>query len=334
MAVEIAVDSIAVATVGLGGHIHQRRRAARSPVHSEPEAVLGGIHQLAADVLPESPPIVGVGVAVVGVVRRADGLVHIAPNLGWRDVPLGELIRSETVGHLVPDGVPVTVGNEADLGILAENARGAAHGVDDAVYLSGEVGIGGGIVVGGRLLTGATGYAGEIGHLPVNPQGARCGCGGRGCWETEAGKRVLLQLAGVEDEPGADPVAQVMTAAQEGEPRAVRAVEQVGTWLGVGLAGLINVFNPELVVLGGMYGRAFDVLQPALNQALESRAMMTSAPRAGVVPAALGSDASLIGAAESALNPLIEEPTRADATAPGTGRRRPERPAAPLNLQA
>jgi predicted NBD/HSP70 family sugar kinase len=322
LAIEIAVDSLAVATIGLGGHIHHRRRASRSPARNEPLAVLEDIHQLVAHVVPESPPITGVGVAVVGVVRRDDGLVHIAPNLGWRDVPLRELIATETVGRLVPAGVPVTVGNEADLGILAENARGAAQGVDDVVYLSGEVGIGGGIVVGGRLLTGATGYAGEIGHLPVNPQGARCGCGGRGCWETEAGKRVLLRLAGVADEAdeaGADPVTRVVAAAQSGEARAVRAVDQVGTWLGIGLTGLINVFNPDRIVLGGLYGRAFEVLQPALRAAMKTRALTTSTQPATVVPAALGTDAPLIGAAESALNPLLDEPTQAEAAGADAG---------------
>lgn len=345
LALEIAVNSVAVAVVGLGGRVRHLRRATlathRSASRTDPNVVLAMLRDLAADVSVHDAPggraaerVAGVGVAVVGIVRGVDGFVHVAPNLGWRDLPLGELVRTDVVGSLVPDGVPVAVGNEADLGLLAEHARGAAQGCDDVIYLSGEVGIGGGIVAGGRRLIGTTGYAGEIGHLPVNPGGELCGCGGRGCWETVAGQRALLRLAGmsddaaVADDGGAagdaktgdaktgdagaddDAVARVVSAAQAGEPAAVRAVTEVGRWLGTGLAGLVNVFNPERIVLGGLYGRAFGVLEPVLTEALTVRALPTSSSGVSVVPAALGVDAPLVGAAELALAPLLNEPGR------------------------
>ncbi|WP_165367799.1 ROK family protein, partial [Phytoactinopolyspora endophytica] len=241
LAVEIAVDSVTVATVGPGGLIHEQRRVDRiwraatpagqhepaeatdigdrSPEPGGPEDLVRVVRELAVELVRPSQLIIGVGVAIVGIVRRDDGFVHIAPNLGWTDVPLGQIVARELGGGtqhpVIGSDVPVVVANEADLGVLAEHARGAAQGFDDVVYLSGEVGIGGGVVVGGRRLTGSSGYAGEIGHLPVNPDGRACGCGGRGCWETEAGKRAFLRLAGVpEPVTAADPVADVVAAAK------------------------------------------------------------------------------------------------------------------------
>ncbi|AYY14238.1 ROK family protein [Actinobacteria bacterium YIM 96077] len=322
LAVEIAVDSIAVAVVGLGGHVLDIRRVDRGTdgaAGTDVDDMLGTIHALATELCQPDRPVVGAGVAVVGIVRRADGFVHVAPNLGWTAVPLGELVASRVVQEVLGYDVPVSVANEADLGVLAEHTRGAAQGAADVVYLSGEVGIGGGIIADGRWLTGARGYAGEIGHMPVNPDGLRCGCGGRGCWETEAGERALLRLAGDANRPdapdapgrrsGAGAVDEIVTAARGGDPQAGYAVGEVARWLGIGLAGLINVFDPERVVLGGMYGRAFDVLEPTLVEILKDRAL-TPSSGTELVPAALATAAPLVGAAELAFTPLLEQPDR------------------------
>ncbi|NED97636.1 ROK family transcriptional regulator [Phytoactinopolyspora alkaliphila] len=307
LAVEIAVDSVAVATVGLGGHVHDRRRVERPDDRSEPAEIVGMVRALAAELIRPDRPIIGIGVAIVGIVRGDDGFVHVAPNLGWTAVPFGDVVARGLRPLVNSDDAPVFVANEGDLGVLAEHTRGAARGYDDVLYVSGEVGIGGGAIVGGQRLTGASGYAVEVGHLPVNPQGSRCGCGGRGCWETEAGQRRLLHLAGVPDsDAGPAAFAGVVAAARAGEQRARQAVEEVGRWLGIGLTGLINVFNPERVLLGGMYARAFDILEPVVVNVLRERAL-TPSP-AEIVPAALGSDAALIGAAELALAPLLEHP--------------------------
>ncbi|NEE00665.1 ROK family transcriptional regulator [Phytoactinopolyspora halotolerans] len=320
LAVEIAVDFVTVATVGLGGRIHAEQRIDLAHGAAvRPAVLVRQVRDVAAELVRPSQVIMGVGVAIVGLVRGEDGFVHIAPNLGWADVPLGQLVADELrVPTAVAGGsravigpdVPVLVANEADLGVLAEHARGAAQGFDNVLYLSGEVGIGGGVVVGGRRLTGANGYAGELGHLPVNPDGRACGCGGRGCWETEAGKRTFLRLAGHEQserpEQPTDPVAHVVAAAKAGDPQAVRAAEEVGRWLGIGLAGLVNVFDPDRVVLGGMYGRAFDVFEAAVVEVLKTRAL--TPPTVELVPAALGPESSLIGAAELAFEPLLADP--------------------------
>jgi predicted NBD/HSP70 family sugar kinase len=249
------------------------------------------------------PALLGVGVAIVGVVRRDDGQVSTAPNLGWRDVPLGARLTTA-----LDVGVPTFIANDADLGALIELRRGAARGADDLLFIAGEVGVGGGIVVAGRPLTGVAGYAGEIGHISVNPAGRPCRCGSTGCWETEIGEEALLRRAGVPAEGGRRAVDQVIAAAAAGEHQALAAVDEVGRWLGIGIAGLVNVLNPRVVVLGGLFSKLAPRLIPRVEEELDRFAL--AAPRANVRVAAaqLGMDAPLLGAAELAFEPFLADP--------------------------
>ncbi len=306
LALEIAVDSLAVALVGLGGTVFERVRVDRPRGHSAVDDVVADLVGLVADVRARRPaidPVMGIGVAVVGVVRRADGLVSMAPNLGWRDAPLGERLAA-ALGM----GIPISVANEADLGVLAEHRRGEAVGVDDVLYLSGEVGVGGGLIVDGLPLTGAAGYGGEVGHVPFDPDGAPCRCGSTGCWETLVGEGALLRLAGHPSASGRAAVDAVLAEAAGGSPQALAALAHVGRWLGIGLAGLVNVLDPRLVILGGLFGRIHPFVRDSLEGELDRRAL--AAPRAlvRVVPARLGADAPLLGAAELALEPLLADP--------------------------
>ncbi|HEY4753640.1 MAG TPA: ROK family protein, partial [Candidatus Limnocylindrales bacterium] len=195
VAFSIGVDSLSAAIVGLGGIVLGIARIDRPRRHQAPEAIVGDLVAM-LDGMPGGRPdvesVVAVGVAVAGVVRR-DGLVETAPNLGWVGVPLGTLVAAQ----LGWDDVPVIARNEADLGVLAEHRRGAAVGVDDVLYLHGEVGVGGGLIMDGRPLSGAAGYAGEVGHFPVTQDGLPCPCGSSGCWETEIGAGALLMRAGL-----------------------------------------------------------------------------------------------------------------------------------------
>ena len=174
LALEIAVDSLAAATVGLGGEVFDLVRVDLPRRRSSVGEIVTVLAGLAGDLrarLPAAENVVGVGVAVVGVVRRSDGMVSVAPNLGWRDEPLGELL-TQALGL----DVPVAFANEADLAALAEHRRGAARDIDDVVLIWGSIGVGGGLIVDGRPLIGAAGYGGEVGHLPVNPDGLPCRC--------------------------------------------------------------------------------------------------------------------------------------------------------------
>jgi predicted NBD/HSP70 family sugar kinase len=218
-------------------------------------------------------------------------------------VPLGERLAA-ALGL----DVPIFVANEADLGALIELRRGAARGADDLLFIAGEVGVGGGIVVAGRPLTGVAGYAGEIGHLPVNPAGRPCRCGSMGCWETEIGEEALLRHAGLPADGGRKAVDQVIAAARKGEPAALAAVTEVGRWLGIGLAGLVNVLNPRVVVLGGLFSRLSPFLMEQIEAQLDRYALAAPRRNLRLAPAQLGIDAPLLGAAELAFEPFLADP--------------------------
>ncbi len=308
VALDIAVDSLAAAIVGLGGRTLARVRIERSRGHSSVDEIAADLTGLARTLLdrrPAAEPVVGIGVAVVGVVRRSDGVVSMAPNLGWRDIPLGERLA-----RALDLSVPVSVANEADLGTLAELRRGAAVGAEDLVYISGEVGVGGGLIVGGRPLTGIAGYAGEVGHMPVNPEGASCRCGSVGCWETEVGEDALLVRAGLMPGGGRAAVDAVLRDATAGSATAQAALEHVGTWLGLGLASLVNLLNPQLIVLGGRFGRMYPFVTRALHAELDRRTLPAARSLVTVIPTSLGADAPLLGAAELALEPLLADPAQ------------------------
>ena len=306
LALEIAVDSLAVGLVGLGGEILERVRVDRPKEHISVEDVVADLVELVTLVRARRPnvdPLVGIGVAIVGVVRRTDGLVSMAPNLGWRDVPLGDRL-----GLALGDLVPIAVANDADLGALAEVRRGAARGADHVLFISAEVGVGGGLIVDGDPLPSVAGYAGEVGHIPVNPAGLSCRCGSVGCWETEVGADALLRRAGHQPGGGRRELDAVLREAESGSPVALGALDEVGRWIGFGLAGLVNIFNPRLIVLGGLFGRIHPFVDDTLEAELDRLALEAPRRLVRVVPASLGIDAPLLGAAEFAFEPLLGDP--------------------------
>ncbi len=308
LAVELSVDSIAVATVGLGSHVYSRLRVARPRGRFSPQETVYDVAKLAGPLLGSLPKHVfaGVGVGVVGITRRSDGFVHLAPNLGWHNVPLAEILGEE-LGY---DGL-VLVANDADLGAIAEHRRGVRPGVQNLIYISGEVGIGTGIIVDGEPVLGSAGYAGEAGHMLVNPNGRRCRCGSVGCWETEAGEVALLRHAGTPDSgAGLEGVKAIADRAAAGDAKTLQALSEVGHWLGTGIGNLVNIFNPEMVVLGGMYHRLFPFLEEAINEAISTRALDAPAKMVTVTRSGLNSDAALIGASELVFSRVVADPAR------------------------
>jgi predicted NBD/HSP70 family sugar kinase len=307
LAIELSVDSIAVATLGLGGRVFNRIRIARPRGHVSPEEMVEDAAQLAEPLLDALPPehgFAGVAAAMVGITRRSDGFVHLAPNLGWREIPLGEMLATALdVGH------PITVANEADLGALGEFRRGTQAGVRNLVYVHGEVGIGTGVIVDGKPLLGMLGYAGEAGHMLVNPGGRRCHCGATGCWETEAGEPAVLRHAGVETaETGMGLIDEVVSKAEAGDGQTLDAMNRVGRWLGVGVGDLVNIFNPELVLLGGLFHRLYGYLEESVMAGARSRMLAAPGETVEIARGDLGVDAPLIGAAELVLSEVIADP--------------------------
>ena len=304
LALEIDVDSIAAAVVGIGGAPISRVRVERA--EDDPAGVVAAIAELARRQLAELSPdtrLLAVGVAVAAVTRRRDGLVHFGPHLGWREVPLGALLATA----LAP-GVTIRVGNDGDLGALAEHTRGAAVGVDDLVYLAGGAGVGGGIVTAGVPLHGTTGHAGEIGHVLVNPDGVDCRCGATGCWETETGELALLRHAGRSTDGGRAAVGDVLGAAAAGDEAALDAVRETGRWLGLGIGGLMNAFNPAVIVLGGFFAALHEVAAGVIEEAAGVQATDVARAAARIVPSLLGAESSLFGAAELAFEETLRDP--------------------------
>lgn len=308
LAVEIGVDEIAVAVVGLAGTILDvaRRRRARG---TEPiDMTVRDVVDLARSVGLESGSVgerrlAGIGVAVPGLVRSRDGVVVTAPNLDWQDVAISELLATA-----LGEDLAVRVGNEADLGALAEARFGAGVGFENIVFVSGEVGVGGGLIFKGDRFEGRSGFAGEIGHLAINPNGRECGCGAIGCWETEVGERALLRRAALDTEGGADAVAQLLGDAAAGDKAMLGAIADHGRWVARGVGGLINVFDPDVVVLGGLFSQLWPFVDDVVLAELE-RSQLGGRPRdVSVVPARLGVSTRLVGAGELAFESLLDDP--------------------------
>jgi predicted NBD/HSP70 family sugar kinase len=304
LAVDLGVRHLAVARVGLGGELLDRvdvdSERDWSDLDITVDAIAGTCARLRASA-PASARCVGVGLSVPGVVRQADGLLRFAPNLGWIDLPLGARLGERL-------DLPAVIANDADLGALAEHWRGVAVGHDNVVVVSGEIGIGGGILVGGRPLRGRGGYAGEIGHLRVNPDGRACRCGSRGCLETEIGVDALLSAAGQPAGSGMEAYRAVLARAAAGEPDAMGAASRVARWLGVGVGILVNIFNPEIVVLGGPLGELFATTEEIVADMSAQCSLVAPREQVRLAASALGPDAQIVGAAELAFEPLLQDP--------------------------
>ena len=312
LSIEIFVDEIGAAIVALDGSIVSSVRVARPRTRV---AVAETIHDVAQLVerlraqiwtLPQpriDRQVIGCGVSVPGLVRDVDGVVVAAPNLGWTDVPLAGSLASA-----LGPRIPIHVGNDADLGAVAESRFGAGVGSDHMIFVSGEVGVGGGLVAAGRRVVGRLGFAGEIGHLPVNPDGRRCRCGSIGCWETEVGESVLLERAGLDPDGGRAAVEELLVRAAVGDRRANAALVSEARWLAIGIAGLVNVLDPDTVVLGGLFARVLPAIRAQLDIELADRRYLAARRDVAVVGAALGPRSVTVGAAELAFGPLLDDP--------------------------
>ena len=301
LALDMRVERTVAAVVGLGGTVFSRREQ-RHAGASERD-LLAQVCEISRQVIAEGPGLtswVGTGIGVPGVVRTHDGLVRFAPNLGWVDVPLGDLVEA-SFGSSFGGARPVAVRNDSDLGVLAEQLRGAAAEADNVIYLSGDVGIGGGLLIDGRPLVGAGGYGGEVGHMRVNPVGQVCRCGAVGCWETEIGQDAIVRASGASD------IDEALARAAAGDERASSALVEVARWLGVGLASLVNIANPEVIVLGGHLGAIYDA-QPEVIERFVDGALPAPREQARILCAALGAEGTLIGASELAFNGLLADP--------------------------
>jgi len=305
LAVELEVDSIAVATVGLGGHIFEEVREPNTPTNTRPDDVVDRLARLSGPLLeklPSSHVLLGAGVAVAGVVRRSDGFVHMAPNLGWLDVPIAEMISKQV------DVGEVRVANEADLGALGEFRRGAGRGARNMIFVAGEVGVGIGIIHDAVPMLGMSGYAGEAGHMMINPEGRPCRCGATGCWETEVGEEALMERAGLKGWEGERPIDEILRRLGQEDSETHSALWETGRWLGIGIGNLINVLNPERIVVGGFYHALYPHMAAAVEGGAKEVALDAPWGACTIGRSELGAEALLLGAAELVMGELMVDP--------------------------
>jgi predicted NBD/HSP70 family sugar kinase len=305
LAADVAVGRISMALIGLGGSVVARR--IRPVSDSSPKAMADQLAAIGRELMSSSKvgqKVVGFGVSIPGVVRSRDGNVRFAPNLGWQDAPFGDLIAAS----LTTQGLgtlTVRVGNDGDLGALAEHQRGVARGVDDLVFVEGEVGVGCGVIIGGRALSGAGGYAGELGHMTVRRDGRRCRCGARGCWETEIGTEAMVRALGLPEGSGEDDVVALL---RQGGPARAAQLDEVAHFLGIGLGNVVNLLNPRLVVLGGLLRDLYPLTSDRVSEALSGSALRAPMEQLTLAVPELGGDAVLHGAAEFAWQDALADP--------------------------
>jgi predicted NBD/HSP70 family sugar kinase len=249
--------------------------------------------------LDTSYRITGVGIAVPGLVSTVDGVVRHAPHLGWENEPVAAMLADAT-------GFPSRAANDASLGAQAEFIFGAGAGLRNLIYLNGGAsGIGGGIIANGRLLTGAGGYAGELGHTFVRTGGQLCHCGACGCLETEVAQSTLFELLGL----SGGEVGQLEDALKVAtDPDVHLEVQRQLGYLAIALRNVVNVFNPEAIVLDGFLGVIHSLSPKELGSAVANEPMAGPAAQVLVSRAALGSDLLMIGAAELAFAGLLADP--------------------------
>jgi predicted NBD/HSP70 family sugar kinase len=313
LGVEIGVDYLATCLVDLTGRMHDHRvRPGDNRARSVPRvlaAVARAVNTALKDARARGVPVGGIGIAVPGLVESATGRLRLAPNLGWRELDIVAAVRA----RIDRPGLPLLLGNEADFAAAAELGAAGADGPHDFILVSGEIGIGAGLVVDSRPFPGVGGFSGEIGHLTVDPAGPECACGSRGCLELLAGLDWIMREAGVwqaepGDRPPAETLAKLIDRLRADDHVALRAVRTAGRWLGVALSSVINVVDLPCVVLGGSYAALEPWLRDALRAELDRRVITSAWAPVRIAASTLGASAAVRGAGAAPVQAILADP--------------------------
>jgi predicted NBD/HSP70 family sugar kinase len=310
LGVEIGVDYLATCLVDLTGEVRKRRIRGGDNRARSVTSVLGRLATLIRTALADADtlgvPVGGLGLAVPGLVEPAAGLLRTAPNLGWREVDLdGELRARLDLGDR-----PLLLGNEANFAALAE--LWSADDLPNFICVSGEIGIGAGIIIGGGMFEGVRGFSGEIGHLAINPNGPRCSCGAHGCLEQLASVESILRAVGLWSAGAVDPasVEALLDRLRAAHPATLRAVAEAGHWLGTALAGVVNVLDVPTIILGGRYATLQPWLAEPITAELATRVLGAAWHPVEVRASTVGPYAAVRGAATAVVRAIRTEPTR------------------------
>jgi len=317
--IEINVDYYEVLVADFSADIIWHEKRDSTPDTGQKEIMAQVLH-LAKEALKfinkKNCRLLGVGVGVPGLVDVSSGLLRLAPNLHWEDVPVGDVLAS------IFD-CPIYVENEANVAALGEYYFGAVQDTKNFIYLSAGIGLGSGIVIGGKLFRGMYGYAGEAGHMTIDVKGERCGCGRKGCWETFVGPRAIVRRIQQSLDAGEKSslidisngnikkivIDDVIQAAQMGDQIAVEALGEAAYYLGIGIANLVNLFNVEVIILGGALNKASSlIIEDVKNVALKNT-LKPGREQLEIIPSAHGADACIMGTIALVLDDFLREPT-------------------------
>jgi predicted NBD/HSP70 family sugar kinase len=316
---EINVDYLAVLAVDLANREVYAKRRAFDAQRAGPASSLRALARMCDACLATVPAtlggrgrvVAGLGIAIPGLIDEASATVSCAPNLSWDDFPvLPELGR-----ELCDQAGVVTIGNDANRAAIAEYRVGSHAGTQNLVYVTGEVGIGGGMIVHGQPLLGSRGYGGEIGHMTLEPDGPPCGCGRTGCWESYVGLNALLRASGTmpgfPDQPSGSPedkIMSIVTAARAGDHRILAALTELGRYLGIGAANIAKIVNPEVIILGGYFTALAEWILPPARESLLAGLLAPGSAGCELTTSNLGFMAAARGAAIDILDKVITNP--------------------------
>lgn len=322
--VELGVDFVSVAVTDFLGNILWRRREDADPTEDQEKMInqtLRIVKEAMAVGKKKNYHFLGLGLATPGTVDLNEGVLIFAPNLHWRNVPFGKIFSEQTK-------LKVFVENDANAAAIAEHLFGAARHSQDFLCVFAGVGIGGGLFLNGKLYRGRNGYAGEIGHSPImaEPSQTVCHCGNRGCWETYANQYSIIQRVQARlevkrtsiiprlmaEQNAALTIPLIKQAADAGDLEAIDSFTEAGHAMGQGFAGLINIFNPEKIILGGPLSIAGEYLLPAIKETVTRHSLPEIIQQAEVLLSPFGPDASLIGAIAIVVDDVLSHPVNVE----------------------
>ncbi|MDI3482017.1 MAG: hypothetical protein PWQ97_1672 [Tepidanaerobacteraceae bacterium] len=314
--VDLGVNYILVVLVNLLGEIIRERRvniSAQNSVEKNIEMLLGLIQEVLKNAPVALKGLLGIGIGVPGIVNYEKGLVLMAPNLRWVNVGLKDIVEERFK-------VPVFIDNEANAGAIGEKWFGLGKKATNFVYVSAGIGVGTGIIINNELYRGSSGLAGEMGHMTIDMNGKACSCENLGCWEEYASEKALFRY--LKEQSGSCggnskidlkkidemTVFDVVDTAKAGDPLAVSAFRWVGKHLGVGVANIVNTFNPDLVVIGNTISMAKDIIIEEITKEVQQRSFISRYSKVTIAPSQLNMHACAMGAVSLVMSKVFATP--------------------------
>jgi glucokinase-like ROK family protein len=316
--IEIGVDFISLVVTDFLANVLWRKRMI-SDVRDSIDGILDHAYKMTEEGLEKGYALnltpLGIGLGLPGLVDLRHGELKYAPNLGWSNVPVSKLWSQRF-------NLPIFVDNEAKAAALGEFYFGTTRGENNFIFLNAGVGLGAGIMIDGKLFRGSHGFASEVGHIIMDPQGELCGCGRKGCWETQVGPRAVIRrfkeklrqgvpstvLHAADNDLENIMFETIANAALQGDSAALIAMQEVGESLGFGIANLVNIFNPQMVILGGELNYASEILLPVVRKVVMNNALKLENQDLKVEASAHGRDACVMGAIALVLDDILHEP--------------------------